>query len=101
MFTFKSLIKIVLYLWRKIKYGFGNPVQIFLSFLRLVPGSIVPIILVILNGPGGITLPLLLLGELTDRGEFYHEFEILTPRVMMTKFLNLEIRGISSGRPGL
>ncbi len=100
LFVILSLIKMVLYLRRKIICGTVSPVQKILVFIRIVPCLAVPSILLLSESSGGLFLSaLILIGELIDRGEFYHELEILTPEKTMSCYFNRKIREIFSGQP--
>lgn len=91
-FALFLIIKIYLYLYRKIKHGFGSPAQVILAFCRLVPGLILPSAIFFITGIWGFVLLLLLFaGEVLDRGEFYYEFDILSPRYVMENFFKLKL----------
>ena len=63
-----------------------------LAFFRIIAGLAIPSVLILLTGAGGIIIPILLLaGEMTDRGEFYYEFDILSPRDVMNNYFNREL----------
>jgi len=94
-----SLIKMFLYLRRKTAAAAGSGWQVLLSVLRLVPGLLLPVFLILLNGYDGFIVPLLfLLGELLDRSEFYREFNPVTPAILMEESFNPLIRENVSGR---
>ncbi|MCK4889777.1 MAG: dimethyl sulfoxide reductase anchor subunit [Candidatus Aminicenantes bacterium] len=91
-FIILSVIKVSLYLRRKVSYGFGSSIQILLTLFRIIAGLAIPSVLILLTGAGGIIIPILLLaGEMTDRGEFYYEFDILSPRDVMNNYFNREL----------
>jgi len=88
-FIILSGIKITFYLMRKISYGFGSTIRILLAVSRLIAGLAVPLVLVLLTDAGGMIFPILIfIGELIDRGEFYYEFDILSPRDVMNNYFN-------------
>ncbi len=87
-----AAIKITLYLRRKITCGFGSSIPILFVFLRLFPGLIIPIALILRSGAAGAIIPILLfVGEVIDRGEFYYEFDIITPRDAMDDHFRNEL----------
>ena len=91
-FIIFAVIKIILYLRRKISCGFGSSIPILFVFLRLFPGLIIPLALILRSGAAGAIIPVLLfVGELIDRGEFYYEFDILSPRDAMDDHFRNEL----------
>lgn len=75
------LIKLALYGRQKILLaGEGKPYRPLLSALRVMAGIFIPAILVALSAEAGSTVLLLvLLGELTDRAEFYIDLKFISP----------------------
>lgn len=93
-FVLFAIIKIYLYLRRKVEYGFGSTVQILLIVSRLVPGLIIPSAVFLIAGVWGIVPGILLFtGEVLDRCEFYYELEILTPRYAMESHFKKKLSG--------
>jgi len=100
LFIISSLIKMILYLRRKMISGTVSPVKKILFFVRIVPCLAVPSILFLFQGSGGLLLPtLILIGEVLDRSEFYHELEIFTPGKKISQYFNQKIRENFSGHP--
>jgi Fe-S-cluster-containing dehydrogenase component/DMSO reductase anchor subunit len=74
-------IKLILYSRQKILLaGKGKPYRPVLSVLRAMAGIFIPAILVATSGEtGSTTFLLIMVGELTDRAEFYIDMKFISP----------------------
>ncbi|MGD2088768.1 MAG: dimethyl sulfoxide reductase anchor subunit [Candidatus Aminicenantes bacterium] len=94
IFSISGLIKLSLYLYRKLHFKQEERnIRFLISLIRLVFGFIIPLIIFILN-PGfakeisiigiyGLLVMSVIIGELIDRSEYYDEMDIVTPPKQM------------------
>jgi len=86
-----GLIKLALYLYRKGYFMVkGMDLSLGLTWMRLVFGFILPLVLFLIYGLGVNTwiFGSILLGELIDRTEFYMELQIMSPSHKINKDLS-------------
>jgi len=75
-------IKFILYVYQKVYYySRGEPVYPIISVLRLLIGILIPILLLVFSVTESpyIVIGLVIVGEIIDRSEFYHNLEVTTP----------------------
>jgi Fe-S-cluster-containing dehydrogenase component/DMSO reductase anchor subunit len=88
-----GLIKVVLYLYRKwLLKKQKRKTRPLISFLRIIFGFVVPIVIFVYNhdfiksnilGIYGLVIIGVIIGEIIDRTEYYDELDIITPRKQM------------------
>jgi DMSO reductase anchor subunit len=84
LFVPASLLKLVLYLYRKIHFQMrGRDIQFLASALRLGLGFAIPLALQLVVGTSGWIVVSIVAGEILDRLEFYREMDVVSPRRQM------------------
>jgi Fe-S-cluster-containing dehydrogenase component len=95
--------KLVLYGARKLRFlESGKPVRPIASAVRLALGFVAPLILWLgdLDGLHAYIIASVLIGELTDRAEYYEELEARSPRRRMAVDLQRRIAALEAAPPG-
>jgi Fe-S-cluster-containing dehydrogenase component len=90
LFSIPGLIKLFLYLYRKLYFSREKRrTRLFISLLRIGFGFVLPMVIFISDpdfakgsiiGIYGFLILSIVIGELIDRGEYYDELDIITPR---------------------